>query len=333
MNTSGIIGHTRQLNVLGLLLKSGNIPNTMLFSGKSGIGKKLVAKHFLASLFCRGDNPPCGKCSACVQIEGQTFPDLIEVHPDGKGKIRIGDTDRNEAGTARWLVDRLSKKSVYGTCGVLIDDAETMTTEAQNALLKTIEEPQAGAHIIIITANKSLILPTILSRGMELYFNPLGIDEVRQALSAAGAGAADPDLLSELSGGSVETALLLSRENTLPAVADICGEIAAYLTRGANLRLDIAAIQKKISMDQILSLLLTIFRAMLSADITGAPLHPFIEGIRVRDDEKLVKIIKILLALRKGLANNLNIRNALKGMLYSIDSIGGFGLPKLDGTE
>ena len=172
MNTAGIIGHSRQIKILEVLRRNDDIPQTILFSGKSGIGKKLVARRLLASLFCEAGDPPCLKCPSCLQAAGGTFPDIIELGPDEKGSIPIGDADRSEPGSVRWLIDRLSKKSISGTYGVLIDGAESISAAGQNALLKTIEEPQAGAHIIIITANRSLILPTILSRCMNLPFYP-----------------------------------------------------------------------------------------------------------------------------------------------------------------
>jgi hypothetical protein len=333
MNTVGIIGHTRQLKFLELLRRNETIPHTMLFSGKSGIGKRLVARRFIMSLFCAEAAPPCLRCSTCLQAMNTTFPDIIELHPDEKGSIPIGSANRTEPGTVRWLIDRLSKKSITGIYGVIINGAETISIGGQNALLKTIEEPQAGAHIIIITENKSLILPTILSRSMELAFNPLEATEVKQVIINAGAGEADPDLISELSGGSVETALLLCKENTLSGIAGICHEITSYLLRNHSLRLDLAALQKKIGMDQLLSILLNAYQSILSSSISGAPLHPFLADFSISDRKKIMKLIKILLALRKGLANNLNIRSALKGMLYSIEEINDFGLTKLDAAE
>ena len=122
MNTAGIIGHERQLRVLSLLVKNKNTPHSMLFSGKSGIGKRLIARRFLAALFCTAGNPPCGSCPSCLQAgRAATHPDIIELAPDEKGSITIGDVDRSEPGTVRWLISRLSKKSVSGKYGVLID--------------------------------------------------------------------------------------------------------------------------------------------------------------------------------------------------------------------
>ncbi len=333
MNTTGIIGHTRQLKVLDILRSGDSLPGTMLFSGRSGIGKKLIARRLLASLFCGAADPPCLRCPDCVRIAGGTFPDLIELGPDDKGTIPIGSADRSEAGSVRWLIDRLSKKSVSGTYGILIDGAECISTGGQNALLKTIEEPQEGAHIIIITANKSLILPTILSRCMDLSFNALSVDEVLQVLDAVGSDPAGRGLGADLSGGSVETALLLSDEAVLSGIGALCREISSCLNEGKSLSLDIATIQKKITMDQLLTIMLNIYRTLLVEAIGGGPVDLFFEEVRVKDRQKLTKLIKILLALRKGLANNLNIRGALKGMIYSIESIDELGLPHLDLAE
>lgn len=332
MNTNGIIGHARQLKVLSLLLQSGNIPHTMLFSGRSGIGKRLIARRFLAALFCGAGDPPCGTCSSCLQAAGGTHPDIIGLAPDEKGTIPIGDANQNEPGTVRWLINRLSKKSITGRYGVLIDGAEVIRVEGQNALLKTIEEPQAGAHIIIITSNKSLMLPTILSRSLDLTFSPLGDDEVKQVLSPEGT-VPDADLAAALSGGSLETALALTDGAVLAGVKDVCGEITAYLTRGETLRLDLAALQKKLGMDQLLSVLLTVYRSLLLPGLAGAPPPLTLSEYDVPDRRKLAQLIKILLALRKGLTNNLNIRNALKGMLYAIDGMDGYGLPTPDSAD
>jgi DNA polymerase-3 subunit delta' len=329
MNTTGIIGHKRQLDVLNLLFWNNTIPHTLLFAGMAGIGKKLIARRFLAALFCKSDSPPCLQCPACLQAAGNTLPDIIELAPDEKGTIPIGSTDRSEEGSVRWLIARLSKKSLSGTFGVLIDGAEAISIPGQNALLKIIEEPQEGAHIIIITANKSLILPTIQSRCTELPFNPLSYEEIKQVV-AFQAVSYDPELISALSGGSAEIALALTKGDMLEIISGICREITLCLSGGARLELDLTSMQKKISMDGLLSILINIYRTILESLIRNAPLHSYLADLKIQDRQKLTKLIKILLALKKGLTNNLNIRNALKGMLYSIDSFDGFGLPKLD---
>ena len=333
MNTNGIIGHERQIKLLDLLLASGKIPQTMLFSGMTGIGKRLVARRFLAALFCRSADPPCLACPSCLQAAGGVHPDIIEMGPDEKGAIPIGDADGSTPGSVRWLIDRLAKKSISGTYGVIIDGAELISLPGKNALLKTIEEPQSGSRIILVTAGRSLILPTILSRSMYVPFSPLGHDEVKAFLASSPGGAIDdPDLVAELSGGSLEAALLLCGEDTLAAIAGICGEISSHPGSGKGLELDIAPLQKKLGTDLLISILVNVYRGLLLSELAGTAPHPFLEALGAGDRDRTVKIIKILLALRKGLANNLNIRSALKGMLYAIDGMDDFGLPRLDGA-
>jgi hypothetical protein len=331
MNTTGIIGHTRQLDILSMLVWNNTVPHTMLFTGLRGIGKKIIARRVLAALFCPAEDPPCMQCPVCLRAQGKTMPDLIELSPDEKGTIPIGGTERHEEGSVRWLIDRLSKKSTSGKYGVLIDGVESVTVAGQNALLKTIEEPQEGAHIIIIASNKSLILPTILSRCMQLSFNPLAEDEVKLLLERAQASA-DTGLIAELSGGSMETALILSQEGVLEYVADICRTITGHLSSGKGLTLDFSAVQKKMSMDVLITILINAYRSILSASIMNAPLHQYLADMKIQHTQKLVKLIKILLALKKGIANNLNVRNALKGLLYSLNRYDEFGLPTLDRT-
>lgn len=332
MNTDGIIGHRRQIQVLDRLLKKNRIPHTLLFHGIPGIGKRMVARRFLAALFCEADNPPCGICPSCVQAEAGTHPDLITIAPDARGTIPIGDHDRPEQGTVRWLIERLSRRSIAGRCGVLIDAADLMRQEAQNALLKTVEEPQEGAHIVMIAASRSPILPTIRSRATEIAFYPLSPSEVRAVLDAAGSGG-DHALAAEISGGSVETALRLCEEDTIRAIEGICLEIASYLEQGTTLSLDLSDILKKIGPHAFLSILTAVYRLLVTAKLRRIPLHPRLAAYADADEEKLIAVLKILLALRKGLPNNLNLHAALKGMLYRIETIGRLGLPDIAVAE
>jgi DNA polymerase-3 subunit delta' len=329
MEKDGIIGHSRQLRILESLLWSGKVPHTLLFFGMPGIGKKIIARQFLNTLFCPGEKPPCLDCAVCSQVMNKTFPDIIELQPDSKGTIPIGSPEGTDPGSVRWLISRLSKKSLSGRYGVLIDGAEGISRAGQNALLKTIEEPQAGTVIIIVTSNKTLLLPTIISRCTVLPFNPLTDNEVKEVLAARDISA-DIDLLTDLAGGSVDIALMLAEEKTMAGIQEICREISSHLAGGSRLNLELSDLQKKIGIENTLTILTNIYRTMLLTSLSEDGGHPAIRDIAIADTGTIIKIIKILLALRKGLTNNLNIRNTLKGMLYSLDSITGFGLPELD---
>lgn len=328
-----IIGHKQQLLKLDIILKNNMIPQTMLFSGIEGIGKKKVAYRFLSSLFCAGETRPCHACPPCRQVIQGTFPDLLVLAPDDKGKIPIGDSEKREQGSVRWLIERLGKKAVTGRFGVVIDGVDAISTEGQNALLKTIEEPPQGAVLILLASNRSRILPTILSRTSEVPFYPLTAAAVEEILRRENLEDERAPLIAALSGGSASLALRLADPLVLTPILALCAEIAAYVRTGALPSLDTAALQKQLGTETLLTVMVNVFRAIVVGMIDGSfrekGVHPLIRDLVVQDLEKLRKIIKILLALRKGLTNNLNFKYSLKGMLYSMDKLGNTGLPRL----
>ncbi|MCP4133129.1 MAG: hypothetical protein GY754_19335 [bacterium] len=337
MNREGITGHRLQVRRLEIMMEKNMVAQTMLFSGMPGIGKKKVALRLLKNLFCAASDPPCLTCSTCIAIAKGTFPDVIELHPDEKGKIPIGNAEKKEEGSVRWLIDKMTRKSVSGQYGAIINGIDRVSIEGQNALLKTIEEPPEGAHIILTVTNKSQILPTILSRCSLVPFYPLGENEMREILANHGMDNSRIGLIPEFSGGSVELALLLADEAVFNEIIAFAGMISRYLENGGSLNFDIKTIQKNTGItdvDNIIMILVNIYRMLLRQyigrdGVSSNENDPVISSIVVRDFQKLSKIIKILLALRKGYSNNLNIKSTLKGMLYSIDTMNEIGVPEL----
>jgi len=319
MNTTGIIGHTHQINRLDSMIRKKMIPQTVLFAGKSGIGKKTTALRFIKYLFCKSENRPCLTCPSCQQIAGGSFPDQLFLQPNEKGTIPIGKND--EPGTVRWLIERLSKKSISGNYGVIIDGVDKISIAGQNALLKTIEEPATGTHIILITANKSNILSTILSRSSIIPFNPLSTDQIISIMSDLNPQLRNLNLISGISGGSVETAMILSDEEILHEILLMCESISSFLVKRGALNLNFTSIQKKIGTETTVEIITDIYRKLLIGAINHTECEPELNKIKINDIVILKKLIKILLALRKGYSHNLNIKNSLKAMLYSIDKI------------
>ncbi len=319
MNFKTITGHRHQLAHLDHMLETGMIPQAMLFTGMQGIGKAKIALHFFSALFCTGADKPCFACKNCIQTAKKTFPDLIELYPDEKGRIPLGSPDKKEPGSIRWLIERLSKKSVSGATGVIIDGADTISIEGQNALLKSIEEPQEETHIILIAANRSRLLPTIMSRCMVIPFNPLSTDDVLRTISENGTARTDLALIAAIAGGSLETAGVLMNREIMDKMIDLCGHISAYLNKMTPLSADPGAVIKEISADTFLTVMINIYRLILMKSI-GRDADVVLPGeLAVTDGDKVHKFIKILLALRKGLSNNLNIKISIKGMLYALE--------------
>ena len=321
MNTEGIKGHHRQIKILEFLLKNKTIPQVILFSGMSGIGKRLLANRFLNALFCTEDNSPCLNCPACRQIALETFPDYIEIHPNEKGIIPIGNEETPEKGSIRWLIERLSSRSISGTKGILIDGLDRITEEGQNALLKTIEEPTQGTYFILISSNRSNLLPTILSRCTEIKYFSLSDRDVKEILlrnNPTGNMNVDTDLILSLSGGSLEIAYYITNNDIFNSVIELCQAITSFFSKGKYLDIDPILTANKIGIELLFDIVINIFRQNLLAILKEEKIHPFLENIYIDDKIKVMNIIRKMLLLKKGISRNLNIKYALKSMLYSV---------------
>jgi hypothetical protein len=177
----GIEGHSANRAALARDLERDRLASCYLFAGPSGIGKRLVAIEFLRAYLCpeRGEKGvACGRCASCRASE---FKDgHIDLHlvdpPPGSGRFEITKV-RKEVIEIFDLVPKLSPRR-----GMVIDGAERLSEEAQNALLKTLEEPPEDACLILIATTEVGLLPTILSRARFLRFGRLTRAEALAAL-------------------------------------------------------------------------------------------------------------------------------------------------------
>ena len=169
-----IIGNNKIKNYLIASIANNKISHSYMFVGVSGIGKKLIALEFSKKLLCLKNEEKC-QCKSCIEFDTQNHPDfeLVEAEGNTIGINQIRDLQRK-------IQEKpiISNKKIY-----IIDNAEKMTVEAQNCLLKTLEEPPEFAIIILIGSNESLFLDTIKSRCLILHFEQLGSNEISQYLS------------------------------------------------------------------------------------------------------------------------------------------------------
>ncbi|WP_346355184.1 DNA polymerase III subunit delta' [Azotosporobacter soli] len=202
-----IIGHDEMIKRLQAMTKAGRRPHAFLFSGPSGIGKALVAETFAAALLCQAAETPCTRCLSCRQMRDGVHPDYLRIMPDG-ASIKIEQI--------RMLQKETALAPYSGGCRVVvIDGAETMTAPAANSLLKTLEEPEGDSVFILLTSAKQSMLPTVLSRCMQLSFNPLALAEVETVLTARGIRQDVAITAARLSGGRLGRALLLAEPEGL----------------------------------------------------------------------------------------------------------------------
>ncbi|WMJ85372.1 DNA polymerase III subunit delta' [Anaerocolumna sp. MB42-C2] len=159
-----IVGHEQIIQHLKDAIKSGKVSHAYIFVGEDGSGKNLLASAFAASLQCedrKDKSETCGKCKSCIQAASNNHPDIIRVTHE-KASIGVDDI-RIQVNNDIQIKPYSSPYKIY-----IIDEAEKLTEAAQNALLKTIEEPPAYAVILLLTNNLNALLPTILSRCVTL---------------------------------------------------------------------------------------------------------------------------------------------------------------------
>ena len=169
-----VIGNETIKNILEENIKRNQITHSYLMVGIQGIGKKMIAKEYAKAILCLNENKPCNNCKSCIEFNTDNNPDFLCVEPEGNS-IKIEQI--------RKLQKQIQEKPVVSNRKVyIIDDADLMTKEAQNCLLKTLEEPPEFASIILIGTNENSFLTTIKSRCMILHFNRLEDVEVKKYL-------------------------------------------------------------------------------------------------------------------------------------------------------
>lgn len=190
------------MRIIRAMLLADTVPHALLFTGPAGIGKSLAGNLLAAGILCGGTGAkPCGVCQACRLFGRSAHPDFALVRPDGRA-IKI-----DQIRTLQHFAAFTPALGLRRVC--LIEDAELMTVQAANSLLKLLEEPPAGFVFILVAGIAQPLLPTILSRCQKLSFQPLAAGLLAQALAAKGYVPEAANVAARLSGGRMGTALEL----------------------------------------------------------------------------------------------------------------------------
>jgi DNA polymerase III subunit delta' len=202
------LGHDHILSLLRQTVIEARPAHAYLFSGPDGVGKKLMAVRFSEMLNCpRLQEDSSASCPVCRRISEEKHPDFIIEKPL-RGMIRI---DR-----VRFIQGFFQFAPVEGFFRVtVIDDAHTMNRAAQNALLKTLEEPPAGRVLILVTSKPFLLLPTVRSRCRRIRFGPIRNDVMVEILNQKGLEQENVPLVGAICRGSVGRALQISASHFL----------------------------------------------------------------------------------------------------------------------
>jgi len=208
-----IRGHRPLLELLARATARGTLPPSLIFAGPAGVGKRLAATALAQALNCErpietaDSRDACGECATCRRIARGVHSDVLVIEPGDSGAIKLDQV--------RDAIDRAAYRPFEGRRRlVVVDEADALIPEAQNALLKTLEEPPPASVFVLITNRADVLLPTVRSRCQRLRFGPLTPGDVADVLihdhdvdpAAAHAAAAAAD-------GSVGRALAGSAED------------------------------------------------------------------------------------------------------------------------
>jgi len=252
MGFDSIIGHGKQKSMLLSLLEKERLPHAFLFSGPEGIGKKKVVLEFAKHILC-DKGFACGVCRPCIKIDRGSHPDILQVGNEES----IGIEQSRSISKEVYEYPYESQRRI-----IIIDNAERMTREAKNALLKTLEEPPLFNIFFLITPSERDIPLTIRSRCMRLVFSPLHREQLKEYFeSTLFVNNEKAELLSYISHGSIGSGLFWTMEENFSLRRKI-----AELVLGKNKSfLRASVIAEKIGknqreMNMFLSFILSLYR-------------------------------------------------------------------------
>ncbi|NLP36302.1 MAG: DNA polymerase III subunit delta' [Firmicutes bacterium] len=173
-----IYGREELVRTLQEAIRLDKVAHAYLFYGPAGIGKKTIAQAFATALNCLDGQKGCGACLSCRRAAAQIHPDIHQIEPEGK-TIKIDQVRRLKK--YAYLKPRESRYQIF-----ILRQADTLTTEAANSLLKVLEEPPAGSLFLLLAENLSALLPTIRSRCQEFAVGRLDKQSMAEFLRRQG---------------------------------------------------------------------------------------------------------------------------------------------------
>lgn len=244
-------GQPVAVDAVRAMVASG-VPHAILLVGPASAGKTTLAYDLAAALLCLAPDPaarPCRACRGCRLVAAGNHPDLHRLAPEGAGRqIAIGDARHPDPGTVRHLVGELALLPVEGGARVaVVEEAVRMNEDAQNALLKTLEEPPEGVAILLCADDEDRLLPTVRSRCARIRLGSVGVRDIEELLAEQ--SLADPPTaarLARISGGRPGLAVALARAPEAVAARQEIGRslldaLAASRARRLSLVRELAA--------------------------------------------------------------------------------------------
>ncbi len=322
-----IIGQEHIKEHLRTSLVSGKISQAYLITGECMQGKEFIARIFANALVCEhpvDEFDPCGECRSCIQASTRNNPDIITVTHDRPGMISVDDIRQQIVNDAS-IKPYQSRRKIY-----IMNEAEKMTPQAQNALLKTLEEPPEYTVIILLSTSEAAMLPTILSRCVRLDMRPVEDKIVRQYLMKE---VKIPDYQADVcvafARGNIGKARSLAVSEDFEGIKDEAVRILKFIKKMDTADL-IGSLRKleeyRLSVDDLLDIMMIWYRDVLlyKATMDADAIVFKDEGERIRKEasessyDGIETILACIEKTKERLKANVNFELAMELLLLTI---------------
>jgi DNA polymerase-3 subunit delta' len=278
MPLSDIAGQERAIAVLSRALAAGRLAHALLFDGPESVGKRTTARALGLALICpQQPGVGCGSCDVCARVLAGHHPDVMLFDACALPELAKASSEKSAVKYAARTVFPYALASPHEAPArlLIIDNADELSPDVQNTLLKTLEEPRRGVFLVLITAARDRLLPTILSRTQRIRFGPLPTSALVQIARHQGLPPDRAATAAALSGGSVARLVaLVTAEGDVGPFDEAAALRTAAASTSVNVLFDAASAhgdkESKERLPDTLTLLATVYRdAMVVA--AGAP--------------------------------------------------------------
>lgn len=328
---SAVLGHQGAKAHLQAALASGQMSHAYLIEGISGVGKKTLAAAFVKALLCEqlltkqgSSGESCGFCSSCRSFDHGNHPDVKRIRAaEDKNTISVKQI-RDELVKDISIRPYGSRYKIY-----IVEEAHRLTIEAQNAMLKTLEEPPAYGVILLLAESSAAFLPTILSRCVKISLQPLDPSLVYEGLDRQGISGEKARIAAAFAQGSIGQALRLCKDETFEELRQALFQFLVQLPKLSKLEVLRGAQlweQYKSEQETIFSLLLIWYRDILVYQETEDPakvlctdqLAAIQQLASFYSNRKLIQITDRILDIHKKLKANANPALAIDCLLIDL---------------